>query len=188
MPELPDVEGFRRALMSCGGRRCVTDIEVRDNGVLRGGVTEERLRGQLKGKRLGKAWRHGKWLFVPTVDGPTLVCQRYLSLLEVGESPRVVSISSLWGSLTAYERGMLYTYSASKAALNMMMRRFALETRARGIIAVVIQPGWVMTDMGGPGAEITPDESVGGMLRVIDGLTMEDSGRFFGWDGEEVPW
>ncbi|MGW7379208.1 Fpg/Nei family DNA glycosylase [Streptomyces sp. NPDC054794] len=74
MPELPDVEGFRRALMSCGGRRCVTDIEVRDNGVLRGGVTEERLRGQLKGKRLGKAWRHGKWLFVPTVDGPTLVC------------------------------------------------------------------------------------------------------------------
>jgi len=120
--------------------------------------------------------------------GSILVCQRYLSLLEAGESPRAVSISSLWGSLTAYERGMLYTYSASKAALNMMMRRLALETRARGIIAVVIQPGWVMTDMGGPGAEITPDESVSGMLRVIDRLTMEDSGRFFGWDGEEVPW
>lgn len=127
-------------------------------------------------------------IFAVNSIGSILVCQRYLNLLEAGESPRVVSISSLWGSLTAYERGMLYTYSASKAALNMMMRRFALETRARGIIAVVIQPGWVMTDMGGPGAEITPDESVSGMLRVIDGLTMQDSGSFFGWDGREVPW
>ncbi|WP_316752061.1 Fpg/Nei family DNA glycosylase [Streptomyces herbicida] len=73
MPELPDVEGFRRVLMTCGRRRCVTDIEVRDAGVLRG-VTEERLRSQLEGKRLGRAWRHGKWLFVPTADGLTLVC------------------------------------------------------------------------------------------------------------------
>ncbi|MFE0516321.1 Fpg/Nei family DNA glycosylase [Streptomyces sp. NPDC058964] len=73
MPELPDVEGFRQALMSCGRRRCVTDIDVRDTGVLRG-VTTQRLRGQLKGKRLGKAWRHGKWLFVPMGDGCTLVC------------------------------------------------------------------------------------------------------------------
>jgi NAD(P)-dependent dehydrogenase (short-subunit alcohol dehydrogenase family) len=120
--------------------------------------------------------------------GSILVCQRYLNLVHAAESPRIVNISSLWGSLTAYERGMLYAYSASKAALNMLTRRLALETRERGIIAVVIQPGWVMTDMGGPGAQITPDESVSGMLRVIDKLTIEDSGRFFSWDGEEVPW
>jgi formamidopyrimidine-DNA glycosylase len=74
MPELPDVEGFREVLMTCGRRRCVTDIEVRDAGVLRG-VTEKRLRRELKDRRLGKAWRHGKWLFVPTDGGgPTLVC------------------------------------------------------------------------------------------------------------------
>lgn len=73
MPELPDVEGFRRVMMACGRRRCVTDIEVRDTGVLRG-VTEKRLRGELEGKRLKRAWRHGKWLFVPTSDaGPALV-------------------------------------------------------------------------------------------------------------------
>ncbi|WP_328873623.1 Fpg/Nei family DNA glycosylase [Streptomyces sp. NBC_00287] len=72
MPELPDVEGFRQTLLTCSGRRSVTDIDVRDAGVLRG-VTEKRLRKELEGRRLGKAWRHGKWLFVPTGDGPTLV-------------------------------------------------------------------------------------------------------------------
>ncbi|WP_155056807.1 Fpg/Nei family DNA glycosylase [Streptomyces blattellae] len=72
MPELPDVEGFRQVLLSCGSRRSVTDIDVRDAGILRG-VTEERLRTELKGARLGTAWRHGKWLFVPTDGAPTLV-------------------------------------------------------------------------------------------------------------------
>ncbi|MER6840218.1 Fpg/Nei family DNA glycosylase [Streptomyces platensis] len=71
MPELPDVEGFRRVLSTCG-RRCVTDIEVRDAGVLRG-VTGRRLRKEGEGRRLGKAWRHGKWLFAPLDGGPTLV-------------------------------------------------------------------------------------------------------------------
>ncbi|MGW1158672.1 Fpg/Nei family DNA glycosylase [Streptomyces sp. NPDC002519] len=73
MPELPDVEGFRQVLMSCGRRRCITDVEVRDAGVLRG-VTVTRLRRELKGRCLGTAWRHGKWLFAPTDGGLTLVC------------------------------------------------------------------------------------------------------------------
>ncbi|GAA3829835.1 Fpg/Nei family DNA glycosylase [Streptomyces chiangmaiensis] len=73
MPELPDVEAFRQVLMTCGRHRRVTDIEVRDAGVLRG-VTETRLRRELKGRHLGKAWRHGKWLFVPTDGDSTLVC------------------------------------------------------------------------------------------------------------------
>ena len=72
MPELPDVEGFRQVLLACGRRRSVTSIDVRDAGILRG-VTEKRLRRELEGRRLGKAWRHGKWLFVPTGGGPALV-------------------------------------------------------------------------------------------------------------------
>ncbi|MFF7140834.1 Fpg/Nei family DNA glycosylase [Streptomyces nodosus] len=73
MPELPDVEAFRRVALSCGRGRCVTETEVRDAGVLRG-VTARRLRTELKGRRLGAAWRHGKWLFVPTDGAFTLVC------------------------------------------------------------------------------------------------------------------
>ena len=120
--------------------------------------------------------------------GPLLVCQRYLDLLQAGASPRIVNISSRRGSLAWYQDRRFYTYSASKAALNMMTKRLAVETKAMGIIVVVMHPGWVMTDMGGPGAQITPDESVGGMLRVIDSLTIGDNGRFLGWDGKEMPW
>jgi len=120
--------------------------------------------------------------------GPMLVCQCYLSLLEAGESPRIVNISSLWGSLRAYERGELYTYSDSKVALNRLTRRLALEIREKGIIVIAMHPGWVMTDMGGSEVQITPYESVSGVLCVIDRLVMEDSGKFFNWDGEEAPW
>jgi NAD(P)-dependent dehydrogenase (short-subunit alcohol dehydrogenase family) len=119
---------------------------------------------------------------------PMLVCQRYLNLLQAGESPRIVNMSSRRGSLAWYEDGRLYAYSANKAALNMLTKRLAVETKAMGIITILIHPGWVMTDMGGPGAQITKEESVRGMLRVIDSLTMQDNGRFLGWDGKEVPW
>ena len=120
--------------------------------------------------------------------GPMLICQRYLDLLQAGESPRIVNISSRRGSLAWYEDSRLYTYSASKAALNMMTKRLAVETKSTGIITIVIHPGWVMTDMGGPRAPIALNESVSGMLHVIDNLTIQDNGRFLGWDGEEVPW
>jgi len=126
--------------------------------------------------------------FVVNSIAPMLVCQRYLNLLQAGESPRIVNMSSRRGSLTWYEDNRLYTYSASKAALNMMTKRLAVETKAVGIITILIHPGWVMTDMGGPRAQITKEESVRGMLRVIDNLTMQDNGRFLGWDGKEVPW
>jgi NAD(P)-dependent dehydrogenase (short-subunit alcohol dehydrogenase family) len=70
----------------------------------------------------------------------------------------------------------------------MMTKRLSFETKAYGIITIVIHPGWVMTDMGGPAAKITLEESVSGMLNVIDNLTMKDNGKFLGWDGKEVPW
>ncbi|WP_369363186.1 Fpg/Nei family DNA glycosylase [Streptomyces sp. CG4] len=72
MPELPDVEGFRRVLDGCGPGRCVRRVDVRDTGVLRG-VGVRRLRREVEGRRLGRPWRHGKLLIVPVGDGPALV-------------------------------------------------------------------------------------------------------------------
>ncbi|MGW7363228.1 Fpg/Nei family DNA glycosylase [Streptomyces sp. NPDC054841] len=72
MPELPDVEGFRKVLSTCGRGRRVTNVDIRDAGVLRG-VTARRLRKEMEGARFGKPWRHGKWLIAPTDGGPTLV-------------------------------------------------------------------------------------------------------------------
>ncbi|HZP37633.1 MAG TPA: SDR family oxidoreductase [Methylomirabilota bacterium] len=119
---------------------------------------------------------------------PLMVTQQCLDLLEAGRGPRVVAISSEYGSVSENTDGFPYYYAASKAALNMMMRSLAADLRRRGIVAAILDPGWVRTDMGGRAAPLTPARSVAGMMRVIDGLTLRDSGRFYTWDGKPAPW
>ena len=70
----------------------------------------------------------------------------------------------------------------------MYMRSLAMDKCAEGIISVVINPGWVCTDMGGKKAPLSPTESVRSMLAAIDRLTLADSGKFFDWQGQEQPW
>jgi NAD(P)-dependent dehydrogenase (short-subunit alcohol dehydrogenase family) len=99
---------------------------------------------------------------------------------------KAVAITSRLGSIAANDDGGLYVYRSSKAALNAVWRSFALDHK--GLIATVLHPGWVRTDMGGPGAPVLPEQSVAGMRRVIAGLTAAKSGSFFAFDGEELPW
>ncbi len=120
--------------------------------------------------------------------GPLMVAQRFLDLLRGGERPVIVNVTSQLGSLARKRSGGDYTYNSSKAALNMLTRALAHDVRPLGIIAIMIHPGWVQTDMGGSGAPLTPEESAQGMLDVIDGLTMDDTARFLQWDGSELPW
>ena len=120
--------------------------------------------------------------------GPLMVTQQFLDLLAAGHRSRVVAISSEYGSVSENTAGFPYYYAASKAALNMLMRSLAAEARPRGIVAALLDPGWVSTDMGGPEAPVTPARSVAGMMRVIDGLGARDSGRFLTWEGRAAPW
>jgi len=98
---------------------------------------------------------------------------------------RMIAISSRLGSI-ALNNGGSYAYRSSKAALNCVWHGFAAENPE--VIAVVLHPGWVKTDMGGAGAPVVPEDSVAGMRRVIAGLSPAQSGHFFGFDGEELPW
>jgi NAD(P)-dependent dehydrogenase (short-subunit alcohol dehydrogenase family) len=68
------------------------------------------------------------------------------------------------------------------------MRSVAIDLADRGIISVVINPGWVKTDMGGPNASLTASESVNAMRRLISTLARGQSGKFFNYDGREYPW
>jgi len=68
------------------------------------------------------------------------------------------------------------------------MRSLAAEARRWGIITVLLDPGWVRTDMGGPGASLTPRQSVEGMIRVIEALTRRQNGHFLTWQGHEQVW
>jgi len=118
---------------------------------------------------------------------PLILTQALLPLLKNGTKPKVVSITSGYGSV-ADNTGFPYYYAASKAALNQFMRSFAGNGAARGIITIVMSPGWVQTDMGGAGASVTPQQSVAGMLKVIDGLSAGDNSTFKEWRGKEVAW
>lgn len=120
--------------------------------------------------------------------GPILVAQKYLGLLKKGGQSKVVSISSGMGAFTNKRDGGHYFYCASKAALNMNMLAYAYDAKQYGITSIVLSPGWVKTDMGGPNAPLTPTESVSRLIKIIDRITLKDTGKFFNWDGNEHKW
>ena len=99
-----------------------------------------------------------------------------------------MTISSQLGSIERNTSGGLYIYRSSKAAANAVTRSLALDLKDKHIIAVSLHPGWVQTDMGGPGADIAPEVSIAGMRKVIDKLTFKKSGSFIGYDGETIDW
>jgi len=79
-------------------------------------------------------------------------------------------------------------YSISKAAVNMLSVHQARELEGRGVVVVCVDPGWVKTDMGGKGAILYPDESIGAMLKLLNGLTKADTGKYYRYDGSEITW
>jgi NAD(P)-dependent dehydrogenase (short-subunit alcohol dehydrogenase family) len=120
--------------------------------------------------------------------GPMRVTQALLPNLRLAKVKKIVHITSGLGSIAENEIGGYYGYRESKAALNMFNRSLAVDFRDEGFICVVMSPGWVRTDMGGPEAPLSPKESIRGMRKVIDGLTIEDSGTFQSWDGRQRAW
>ena len=106
-------------------------------------------------------------------------------MLKKSRNPRVMNVSSWLGSISGKQNGGNYSYCASKAALNMLTRTFAYDVIRDGITAIMVNPGWVQTDMGGSRAKLTAEESVRGLLKVADGLTAGDTGKFYNWDGTE---
>jgi NAD(P)-dependent dehydrogenase (short-subunit alcohol dehydrogenase family) len=130
------------------------------------------------------------WARVLAVNvlAPARVAEAFLEHVAAGEQRKIVTLSSELGSIGGNETGGLYAYRSSKAAVNAVMKSMAIDLAPRGIIAVPMHPGWVRTDMGGPKAPLSAEESASGMRRVVDGLTLADSGRFLQWDGKELPW
>lgn len=120
--------------------------------------------------------------------GTLRVTRALLPRLREGGAKKILHISTQRASLTNNTDGGSYGYRMSKVALNMAVRSMAIDFRSEGHIHVLVHPGWVQTDMGGPNAPTPVSESVGGLLRLIDGATLEHSGRFFNYTGEELPW
>jgi len=120
--------------------------------------------------------------------GPMRVTRALLPNLRAGKGRQIVHITSGLGSIEENTGGGYYGYRESKAALNMFNRSLAWNYKDEGFTCVVMSPGWVRTDMGGPEAVLSPEESIAGMRKVIDGLTPASTGTFQSWDGTIRAW
>ena len=119
--------------------------------------------------------------------GTLRVTRALLPRLREGKGKKIVNLTSKLGSI-AEATGGRYAYRLSKAALNMATKLLAEDLRGEGFRTVAVHPGWVQTRMGGSAAPVPPEQSVRGMLRIIDGLTAEQSGRTFDFQGRDLPW
>jgi len=119
--------------------------------------------------------------------GPALVAKAFKSnLIAAGESNLMILSSQLAAS--TWPMGGMYIYSTTKAAVSKVAQILALDWAGDPITVTVCHPGWVQTDMGGPQAEITAEESASGIRNTIAGLSKADSGKFYKWNGEIHPW
>ena len=127
-------------------------------------------------------------VFQVNTMAPLRMAERFVAQVARSERKLIANISSKMGSIGDNARGGSYIYRSSKAALNMIVKSLSVDLAGRGIAVVAFHPGWVQTDMGGPEAALTAADSVAGMHAVIDRLGPPDNGKFFNYDGSEIPW
>jgi len=119
--------------------------------------------------------------------GPILVARAFKKNLVASGAGNLMILSSQLGAST-WPFGGMYIYSTTKAAVGKAAKILSIDWKDDPIIVSVMHPGYVQTDMGGPNAEITPEESASGIREVILKLSREDSGNFYKWNGDIHPW
>jgi NAD(P)-dependent dehydrogenase (short-subunit alcohol dehydrogenase family) len=118
---------------------------------------------------------------------PLMMAEAFVEHVARSQQKKLIAITSILGSL-ANNNGGRYAYRASKTALNMEWNCLAKELAGKGVICVALHPGWVQTDMGGPTATLTIEQSVPSMVKVIERLKPSHNGRYVSYDGSELPW
>jgi NAD(P)-dependent dehydrogenase (short-subunit alcohol dehydrogenase family) len=119
---------------------------------------------------------------------PLLMAQALIDNVAASERKIIANQSSLMGSIADNGAGGYHAYRASKAALNMLTKGLANDLRSRGVTVVTLHPGWVKTRMGGPNAPVTTADCAAGQQKILAALTPAQSGKFFNYDGKELPW
>ena len=142
-------------------------------------------RGQTIGNIDYEAW--AEVLAVNTM-GPMRVSEAFVEHVASSDRKLIVTLTSGMGSIADNTSGGSIVYRSSKAAVNMVVRSLAIDLAPRGITCVVVNPGWVLTDMGGPHAGLTTAESVAMLRCLIERLGPAQSGKFLNYDGREYAW
>lgn len=174
--DVTDAASVRSAAAAVGGE--AIDLLLNNAGV-----------GSPRNQRIGgldyEAWTR---VLDANTLGPMRVAEAFIENVARSTLKRIVTITSGMGSLEDNTSGGSYAYRSSKAAVNMVTRSLAIDLAPRGITCVVMNPGWVRTDMGGPDGTLSPAESVTAMRSVIASLGPKDSGKFLNYNGKLYPW
>ncbi|MEM8767529.1 MAG: SDR family oxidoreductase [Pseudomonadota bacterium] len=129
-------------------------------------------------------WRH---LFEVNTIAPFRVISAFQNQLMRSANPRIMTVSARMASFSRTDTGF-HAYRSTKAALNKLMQVLAIELKDNGIVVCSVHPGWVATDMSGGTGELTVEACSNDLFTLADGLTMNQSGRFWTWSGEELSW
>jgi NAD(P)-dependent dehydrogenase (short-subunit alcohol dehydrogenase family) len=132
----------------------------------------------------------GRWLetFRMNTIAPLKMTEALVDSVAASRRKVVATLSSRMGSIADNSVGASYVYRSSKAALNAVMKSAAIDLKPRQVTVIVLHPGWVKTDMGGPNAQISVEESVAGIRQVLERATLADTGGFFSYDGTVIAW
>lgn len=117
-----------------------------------------------------------------------MLCQALVNNVIRSENKTIITISSKMASIADNQYGNSYAYRASKVALNAMMRSMSIDLKKDGIKVLILHPGWVKTSMGGDDAHIDVHTSVQGMMKLINDNNFWQSGDFYDYNREKIPW
>ena len=129
-----------------------------------------------------------KETFATNTIGPVMVLQSLLKNILISDKKIIMVMSSIGGSIGSYKSSNVYSYRVSKAALNASMRLASIELLSQGVKVLMMHPGWVKTDMGGKNAQIEINESVKGIISVLEKADSYETGSFIDYMGEKLPW
>lgn len=164
-----------QAVKSILGNKSI-DILINNAGIWRGSTI---------GSISEKDWLES---FTVNTIAPIKLAEALLDNIKLGHLKKIVSITSKMGSIDDNTSGGSYIYRSSKSALNSAMQSLRHDLFNQDIATLTLHPGWVRTDMGGPGGWIDVEESVSGMIRVINNLSLKNSGQYLDYAGKSIHW
>jgi NAD(P)-dependent dehydrogenase (short-subunit alcohol dehydrogenase family) len=119
---------------------------------------------------------------------PLKMAEAFLPHLLAGQKKLMVFLTSKMGSISDNSSGGAYIYRSSKAALNAAVKSLSIDLGPRGVTTLLLHPGWVKTDMGGPNAMIAAVESIAGMRQQIEQMEPGQALKFLDYAGTSLPW
>jgi len=179
--DVSDETERRAAFREISNKTDSIDILINNAGIISGNEEKSSTLGEIYKEDFSK-------VFLVNSIAPLLITERFLPLLENSLGAKIANITSQNGSITQRNVGGKYSYSSSKAALNMITKILSNDLREKGITVIAVHPGWIKTDMGGEEAPLEVERPISQIINLVDSTELSKSGTFLDREGNQMPW